>query len=124
MGTLTSKQAIFVKEYLVDHNATRAAKSAGYSEKTAHVQGPRLLSNVRVRETIDAKTEQRSEKLELTADYVLSGIRSIIEICKEENPAAALKGFELLGKNLKLFTDKVELPGGSVQVILIGGKNV
>jgi len=32
---LTPKQKRFVEEYLIDLNATRAAKAAGYSEKTA-----------------------------------------------------------------------------------------
>ena len=33
--TLTPKQAAFVREYLVDLNATQAAIRAGYSAKTA-----------------------------------------------------------------------------------------
>lgn len=33
---LNAKQKIFVAEYLVDKNGTRAAKAAGYSEKTAY----------------------------------------------------------------------------------------
>jgi phage terminase small subunit len=34
---LTAKQELFVKEYLIDLNATQAAIRAGYSEKTAEV---------------------------------------------------------------------------------------
>jgi phage terminase small subunit len=66
-------QGIFVKEYLTDGNATRAAKAAGYSEKTVDVQGSRLLANVKVRAEIDRQTEKRCEKLDITADYVLRG---------------------------------------------------
>lgn len=36
---LTEKQARFVAEYLVDLNATEAARRAGYSEKTAYAIG-------------------------------------------------------------------------------------
>ena len=43
MSELNSKQARFVAEYLLDLSATGAAKRAGYSEKTAHSSGPRLL---------------------------------------------------------------------------------
>ncbi|HEX2334937.1 MAG TPA: terminase small subunit [Hyphomicrobiaceae bacterium] len=39
------KQKRFCQEYLVDLNATGAARWAGYSAKTAHGQGPRLLAN-------------------------------------------------------------------------------
>jgi phage terminase small subunit len=52
MTPLTKKQRIFVKEYLVDSNATRAAKAAGYSKASATVIGSRLLTNVKVRAAI------------------------------------------------------------------------
>ena len=42
-GKLTEKQKRFVQEYLVDLNATAAARRAGYSEKTADRIGPELL---------------------------------------------------------------------------------
>ena len=45
---LRAKQARFVGEYLCDLNATQAAVRAGYSQKTAAVQGSRLLTNVKV----------------------------------------------------------------------------
>ena len=38
---LTPKQARFVEEFFADFNATQAAIRAGYSEKTAEVQGSR-----------------------------------------------------------------------------------
>jgi phage terminase small subunit len=68
---LTDKQKRFVEEYLVDLNATQAAIRAGYSEQTAHVQGPRLLENVRVQEAIAAAQEARSARVEITQDMVL-----------------------------------------------------
>ena len=43
VAKLTEKQKRFVQEYLVDLNATAAAKRAGYSEKTADRIGPELL---------------------------------------------------------------------------------
>jgi phage terminase small subunit len=39
MKELTPKQTRFVAEYLKDLNAKQAAVRAGYSEKTAEVQG-------------------------------------------------------------------------------------
>lgn len=58
---------------------------------------------------------ERAKRTEITADYVLEGIRDTVERCRAEgeafNPAQALKGFELLGKHLKLFTDKLEHTG-------------
>jgi phage terminase small subunit len=57
---LTPKQARFVEEYLRDLNATQAAIRAGFSERTANQQGPRLLENAEVLSAIDAAKFQRS----------------------------------------------------------------
>ena len=71
MSSLTPKQAQFVAEYLIDLNATQAAIRAGYSAKTAHVQGPRLLDVVAVAEAIDAAKSKREEATQIDANWVL-----------------------------------------------------
>lgn len=52
-------------------SATAAAKRAGYSEKTAHSQGPRLLEHVGVKAAIDEALRKREKRTEITADRVL-----------------------------------------------------
>lgn len=64
---LTKKQQRFVEEYCVDFNATQAAIRAGYSEKTADVQGCRMLRNVKVLTSV----ERRIKKLTMSADEAL-----------------------------------------------------
>ncbi|MNC39968.1 Terminase small subunit [compost metagenome] len=68
---LTAKQQLFVKEYLIDLNATQAAIRAGYSAKTAEQQASRLLSNVKVQEAIQKAMSKRAEKVEIKAERVL-----------------------------------------------------
>lgn len=129
---LTPKQAMFVREYLIDLNATQAAIRAGYSKKTANEQGARLLANVSVAKSVQAAMDERAKSVDLNATYVLKGIQGVIERCLQAEPVlirdssgemiesgeytfqagAALKGYELLGKHLKLFTDKVEVDVG------------
>lgn len=58
MEQLTERQRRFAWEYWELGNATRSAINAGYSEKTAHVQGPRLLKNVRIQELIKEYREE------------------------------------------------------------------
>lgn len=77
--TLTPKQERFVQEYLVDLNATQAAKRAGYSEKTANEQGARLLANVSVHARIEAGKQKIAEKAGLSAEYVLTGLHEVVE---------------------------------------------
>jgi phage terminase small subunit len=71
VAELTKKQQFFVKQYLVDQNATRAAKAAGYAEGSADVAGSRLLGNAKVSSEIAKATEKRCKKLDITADRVL-----------------------------------------------------
>lgn len=49
---LTDRQRLFCVYYVKSFNATQAAIKAGYSADTAHVQGSRLLRNVKVADEI------------------------------------------------------------------------
>ena len=119
--TLKPKQQRFADEYLVDLNATQAAIRAGYSKKTARSQGERLLTNVDVAAAIQAEQQKRSERVQITQDSVLEGIiRCTSASEKAEDYKTALKGYELQGKHLGLFTDKIRqevtgADGGPVQ---------
>jgi phage terminase small subunit len=74
---LTAKQETFVREYLVDLNATQAAIRAGYAAKDADVQGPRLLGNVGIAAAIEKAMDERSARTEITADKVLAELAKI-----------------------------------------------
>src|SRR5208283_6034517 len=71
MPGLNARQQKFVQEYQVDQVATQAAIRAGYSAGTAHVQGSRLLSNVKVREAIAKAQAKTAAKAEVTVERVL-----------------------------------------------------
>lgn len=60
----------FIKEYLLDQNATRAAIAAGYSEKSAKVTGSRLLTNANVAGEINKKNAEINQKLDLSAERI------------------------------------------------------
>lgn len=79
-GELNEQQKLFALEYLKDFNASRAARDAGYSEKTAYSQGQRLLKHVEVRKLLTQLLEARSAKLETDAEYVLLKNRAIVEL--------------------------------------------
>lgn len=68
---LTAKQQRFVDEYLIDLNATQAAIRAGYSVKTADVQGSRLLANVKVQQAISKAMAERSKRTGVNQDRVV-----------------------------------------------------
>ena len=70
MDNLTAKQQRFIKEYLLDLNATQAAIRAGYSKKTAQEQGSRLLSNVMVSSAIQEAQQEALKRLDMSKDDV------------------------------------------------------
>jgi phage terminase small subunit len=116
-GKLTPKQERFVEEYLVDLNATKAAERAGYSARTANEQGARLLANVSVQEAIQAAKAKRAKKIAVSAEDVLRGVIEVTMLAREEGDLkTALKGYELQGKHIGMWRDKVEQeisgPGG------------
>ena len=80
MAKLTAKQKIFVDEYLVDLNATRAYKVAYPSckkEETASVNSSRMLRNAKVKEYIDKRMKDREIRTEITQDKVLQELAKI-----------------------------------------------
>jgi phage terminase small subunit len=79
---LTPKQQRFIAEYLIDKNATRAAKAAGYSKKTSAKIGFENLQKPEIKSEIDkglakqlAATRARGERKELTRERWLEEVR-------------------------------------------------
>ena len=96
---LTAKQRAFVREYLLDLNATQAAIRAGYSEKTAYSVGHENLNKPVIAAAIEAAMKNRADRTDITADRVLrelakigfSDIRKAVKwqsamITEEDNP--------------------------------------
>ena len=146
MPKLTDKQKEFVRQYLVDLNATQAAIRAGYSMKTAYRQGADLLQKTSIREAIEKAQAKRARRVEVTQDYVLSNLVEVVERTMQRAPVLDRKGeqvrdeegravwtfdakganraLELLGKHLGIFADKVKAEvsgpdGGPVQSSMI-----
>jgi phage terminase small subunit len=73
---LTPKQERFCEEYLVDFNASAAARRAGYSEHTAGKIGLENLQKPAISERISTIRKERSEVVQVDAIKVLT------ELCK------------------------------------------
>jgi len=106
---MTPKQRRFIDEYLIDGNATQAAIRAGYAGgKAAEVTGHRLLCNAKIASEIAKGEKARQKRTLIDQDWVIKKIVQTIEDCESgenRNPHAVLKGTELLGRTLAMFTD-------------------
>lgn len=80
MGKLTDKQRLFIEEYLVDLNATRAYKAAYPSckkDESAAVNGAKLLRKANVKEKLAERMKEREKRTEITQDKVLMELYNI-----------------------------------------------
>ena len=90
---MTPQRRLFVDEYLKDVNATRAAKRAGYSAKTATEQGYKLLHSPEVRRAIKAALAARSKRTKVDSDWVLTrlGDEALADLAELYDENGALK---------------------------------
>ena len=143
---LTPKQALFVREYLIDKNATQSAIRAGYSAKTADRIGPELLGKTCVEAAINAGLIKQQKHVEekglITAEEVVAGLKGIADSCRQMvpatdqtgkqiyspdgiplyrpmDPSGATRAYDLLGKYLGMYTTR-----GSVSLTLDGQVDV
>lgn len=70
MKKLSPKQKRFVAEYLIDLNAKQAAIRAGYSARTAEVQGSRLLGYAKISAEVAKGQVKIAAKLEVTVEKI------------------------------------------------------
>jgi phage terminase small subunit len=115
MRKLTAKQQLFVKEYLVDLNATQAAIRAGYSKKTANRIGGQLLVKTCIANALQKAIEERNRRVEVNQDFVVAALVETVERCLNRignddfSPSGANRALELLGKHLGMFVDRTEI---------------
>jgi|GEM_PF-2148736 len=124
---LTAKQRRFVAEYQADGNATQAAIRAGYSEDTARAIGCENLMKPHIRVEIDRQEAERLDAAGVTADYVIAALVKNHEKANAEGKLSdSTRALELLGKHLKLWTDKVEamVQTHEVRVIAVPKKDL
>jgi len=145
---LTPRQKAFVREYLIDRNATEAYKRAGYKDTpAARHNAARLMANDNVLAAITALSERvadrAAERAELNATYVLKNLQELVERCMQRapvmdrhgdqatdeagrhlwtfNPKGACTALIALGNHFNLFEPKPPTPppGGSIEIVRI-----
>lgn len=74
---LTPKQQAFVAEYLVDLNASAAARRAGYSERRSDAMGHENLRKPEIAAAIQEALQARQQRTQVTVDRVVQELARI-----------------------------------------------
>lgn len=129
------KEERFAEEYIISIDGASAITAAGIKVKNPADTASRMLAKPSVQAAVQRHMDERSERTGINADTVLYGIKEVIDRCLALTPiidpetgessgickfdaANALRGYELLGKHLRLFAD-VKVHQGTVQHELI-----
>jgi phage terminase small subunit len=128
---LTAKQRRFIEEYCVarrrkgasaglDFNGTQAAIRAGYAAKSAAESGCENLKKPHIRQAIDARMAEFTQRTTMQAEEVLDRVSRMARVnvlnkskklhCVGE-ARVVLSSLELLGKYHKLWTERQEVSG-------------
>ncbi len=92
--TLTVKQSRFVDDYIINGNATEAARRAGYSERTARQIATENLTKPAIRARIQALQQANATTLELSRQDVMAAILGAIQTAREQRaPVIMIRGF-------------------------------
>lgn len=96
---LNDKQMAFVREYLVDFNATQAAIRAGYSKKTAGSQAHDLLKKPEIQACLKEFREKAAEQTQTDAAWVRQRLREeATDYSEFASHSARVRAIEIIAK--------------------------
>lgn len=126
---LNERQRKFVAAVVMGMPKRQAAVESGYSIKSAGT----VMCHPEVQSEIDKRLKKMEKKTLVDAEYIIKSLKEVLERCMTRNPvmirvegetvqktdangngvwefdsAGANRAAELLGKHLKMFTDRIE----------------
>lgn len=105
---LTLQEEVFVREYCKTFDVKRTAKALDIKDSTARG----MLQRKPVQVSIHKKASQIIKSADMDASWVMQNLREVVERCMDSDNTGkfdagnALRGLELIGKSMAMFTDK------------------
>ena len=105
MSNLSTKQARFIAEYLVDANGARAARAAGYGVAGARVAAHRLLTNANVKAELEARLGVDATRLGTRRQDVIAGLQEAFRMARDRGePGVMVSASRELGRLVGLYS--------------------
>ena len=105
--SLTSRQARFVDEFLLDGVGTQAAIRAGFSEKGASVAGTRMLRNARVQAALAEHQAADAARLHIKRENVVAALLEAVETAREQkDPSTMVRALAEIGKLMGFYSPR------------------
>lgn len=120
---LSHKMIRFIDEYFAPSDGSQplvgssAVLRAGYKTSNPNRLATELLSHPLVKAEIDLRMKELKTEGEVTKEYIIQKLITIVEDTEKGNPNAALRGLELLGKHLGLYKERQEISGPDGEAI-------
>ncbi len=112
MSKLTAKQEKFAQCYALSLNATKAAKDAGYSEKTAHSIGDENLRKPAIQARLKELTQPAESRRIASIDErneIASDIMKNIELDDNISTADRLRAMDILNKASGVYIERKQV---------------
>lgn len=120
MDGLNPRQAAFVREFLLDRNATQAYIRAGYSRHGAPASACRLLTNAKVAAAIEEADEEARQRGALSVDWIIERLREeAVSQAEDASAMSRIKAVELLGKHIGMWPKQPKVATAGAQLVLV-----
>lgn len=93
---LSDKQEAFCQAYAIAMNGSQAARSAGYSKKSANRQASANMSKAYIQARVKEIQAERVAALGITSEFILNGIKDIAVTGEKDSDRT--KALDMLGK--------------------------
>lgn len=125
-ASLSYRQRRWCEEFILDYNATAAARRAGYQTKYMDRQAYQLQNHegcAAYVEHLDKIKRDELNKDVLDKDYVIAKIiKGLNKADDQSNLTAYLRACELLARHLGMFIERTELTGKDGEAIVLEQK--
>ena len=93
---MTKKQELFIDSYIKTKNASKSAREAGYSMRTAYSMGQQNLNKIEIKTEIEKRFEELKKKYDISMDDYIK--RTLVLHEETKHPSTKQRYWELLGK--------------------------